>query len=227
MTETADVVIVGSGIVASSVAYHLAEQGCTNVLVIEREQHQGKGSTGKSMGGVRAQFSMPISIRMSLYSIPFFNTFDEVMGHPSGYRAQGYLFVATDPRHMAYLRDNYRKQMEEGLKTAQLLCPDDVRRLAPEIRSDDVIGGSFCSTDGFVDPHSVMMGFMQKAMERGVELMRDTEVTGIQVDARGVCGVETSAGTIAGRAVVNAAGAWAGKVAKLAGVDLPVEPLRR
>src|SRR3979411_1624018 len=130
MTETADVVIIGSGIVGSSVAYHLAEQGCTNVVVIEREQHQGKGSTGKSMGGVRAQFSMPISIRMSLYSIPFFNTFEEVM-QTSGYRAQGYLFVATDPRHMAYLRDNYQKQVEEGLKTAQLLCPEDVRRLAP------------------------------------------------------------------------------------------------
>ena len=225
--KSADVIIIGGGIVGASVAYHLTEAGCRNVVVIEREQHLGKGSTGKSMGGVRAQFSMPISIRMSLYSIPFFNAFEEVMGHPSGYRAQGYLFVATDPRHMAYLRDNYRKQVEEGLKTAQLLCPDDVRRLAPEIRSDDVIGGSFCSTDGFVDPHSVMMGFMEKAMERGVELMRDTEVTGIQVDARGVCGVETGKGTIAGRVVVNAAGAWAGKVARLAGVELPVEPLRR
>jgi sarcosine oxidase subunit beta len=225
--KSADVIIIGGGIVGASVAYHLTEAGCRNVVVIEREQHLGKGSTGKSMGGVRAQFSMPISIRMSLYSIPFFNTFDEVMGHPSGYRAQGYLFVATDPRHMAYLRDNYQKQVEEGLTTAQLLCPDDVRRLAPEIRSDDVIGGSFCSTDGFVDPYSVMTGFMEKAVERGVELMRDTEVTGIQVDARGVRGVETSRGTITGRVVVNAAGAWAGKVAKLAGVDLPVEPLRR
>jgi len=109
----------------------------------------------------------------------------------------------------------------------QLLCPEDVRRISPEIRSDDVIGGSFCSTDGFVDPHSVMMGFMLKAMEEGVELLRDTEVTGIQVDRRGVCAVETNQGTIAGRTVVNAAGPWAGKVAQLAGVDLPVEPLRR
>jgi sarcosine oxidase subunit beta len=179
------------------------------------------------MGGVRAQFSMPISIRMSLYSIPFFDRFDEVIGHPSGYRPQGYLFVATDPRHMAYLRDNYRKQVEAGLKTVHLLCPEDVRRLAPEIRADDVIGGSFCSTDGFVDPHSVMTGFMQKAMERGVELMRETEVTGIRTDGQGVCGVETAKGPIAGRVVVNAAGPWAGLVAGLAGVDLPVEPLRR
>ena len=224
---TADVIIIGGGIVGSSVAYHLTEAGCRNIVVLERESHQGKGSTGKSMGGVRAQFSMPISIRMSLYSIPFFNHFEEVMGHPSGYRSQGYLFVATDPRHMAYLRENYGKQVAAGLQTVQLLSPDDVRHIAPEIRSDDVIGGSFCSTDGFVDPHSVMMGFILKAMDRGVTLMRDTEVIAIQTDSQGVCGVETTQGTISGRVVVNAAGAWAGKVAALAGVDLPVEPLRR
>jgi len=225
--RAADVIIIGGGIVGSSVAWHLTEAGCRSVVVIEREAHQGKGSTGKSMGGVRAQFSMPISIRMSLYSIPFFGRFEEVMGHPSGYRAQGYLFVATDPRHMLYLRENYAKQLAVGLKTVHLLDPDDVRQIAPEIRSDDVIGGSFCSTDGFVDPHSVMTGFMLKAMERGVELMRATEVIGIRADARGICGVETSRGAIAGRVVVNAAGAWAGLVARLAGVDLPVEPLRR
>jgi sarcosine oxidase, subunit beta len=225
--KAADVVIIGGGIVGSSIAYHLTEAGCRNVVVLEREAHQGKGSTGKSMGGVRAQFSMPISIQMSLYSIPFFSRFDEVMGYPGGYRPQGYLFVATDPKHMAYLRENYTKQVAAGLKTVELLTPDDVRRIAPEIRSDDVIGGSFCSTDGFVDPHSVMMGFMQKAEERGVELLRETEVIGIQTDAQGISGVETSRGAIATRVVVNAAGAWAGKVAAMAGVDLPVEPLRR
>ena len=225
--KSADVIIIGGGIVGSSVAYHLTEAGCRNVVVLERETQQGKGSTGKSMGGVRAQFSLPLSIKMSLYSIPFFDRFDEVMGHPSGYRPQGYLFVATAPRHMDYLRENYTRQVAEGLKNVHLLAPDDVRRLAPEIRTDDVIGGTFCSTDGFVDPHSVMTGFMLKAMERGVELMRETEVTAITTDTRGVTGVETNRGPIAGRVVVNAAGAWAGKVAALAGIDLPVEPLRR
>src|ERR1700704_6647705 len=95
MPETADVVIIGSGIVGSSVAYNLAEQGCTNVLVIEREAHQGKGSTGKSMGGVPAQFATPVNIQMSRYSIDFFGTFDEVVGHPADYRPHGYLFCAT------------------------------------------------------------------------------------------------------------------------------------
>src|SRR5438270_263035 len=98
--DSADVIIIGGGIVGSSIAYHLTEAGCRNVLVIERETSQGKGSTGKSMGGVRAQFATPINIRMSLHSIAFFSAFDEVMGHPSGYRPQGYLFVATTPAHM-------------------------------------------------------------------------------------------------------------------------------
>ncbi len=179
------------------------------------------------MGGVRAQFATPVNIQMSIYSIPFFSRFEEVMGYPCGYKSQGYLFVATEERHMNYLRANYEKQVALGLKSVQLIGADEIRRLAPEIRSDDIIGGSFCATDGFVDPYSVMTGFMQKAIERGVELMRETKAIGVQRDARGVCGVQTSRGTLASRVVVNAAGPWAGLFAKVAGVDLPIEPLRR
>ena len=225
--DSADVIIIGGGIVGSSIAYHLAEAGCRDVLVLERETQQGKGSTGKSMGGVRAQFATPINIRMSLDSIAFFARFEEVMGHPSGYRPQGYLFVATTPAHLDSLRENYRRQLAEGLQEVRLLDARDVAEVAPELRHDDILGGSFCPTDGFVDPYSVMTGFMRMAMERGVRLLRDTAVTGIAVDARGVTGVETSRGFVAGRTVVNAAGAWAGIVARLAGVPLPVEPLRR
>jgi len=224
---SADVVIIGAGIVGSSIAYHLTEAGCRNVLVLERESQQGKGSTGKSMGGVRAQFSTPVSIRMSLYSIPFFRQFEEAVGHPSGYRGQGYLFVATDERHLRYLRTNYELQVSLGLKTVELLAPADVVHMVPQLRPDGILGGSFCSTDGFVDPHSVMTGFMLRAIENGARLVRNAEVTAIERDAAGVCAVRTSADRIATRTVVNAAGAWAGLVAKLAGVDLPVEPLRR
>src|SRR6476660_8806048 len=108
--QTADVVIIGGGIVGSSIAWHLTEAGCRDVLVIERESAQGKGSTGKSMGGVRAQFSTPINIQMSLYAIPFYTSFDERLGHPAGYRPQGYLFCATNEKHISYLRTNFDKQ---------------------------------------------------------------------------------------------------------------------
>src|SRR5881394_2789375 len=185
MTETADVVIIGSGIVGSSVAYHLAQQGCTNVLVIEREAHQGKGSTGKSMGGVRAQFATPVNIKMSKYSIDFFSKFDEVVGHPADYRAHGYLFCATNEKHLAYLKTNRELLSTLGVTNVEWVQAKDIAQMVPQLRVDDILGGTFCPTDGFVDPHSVMMGFMLNAREKGVRLWLDTEVTGIDVECGG------------------------------------------
>ncbi len=225
--ETAEVVIVGGGIVGSSIAWHLAAAGCTGVLVIEREKQQGLGSTGKSMGGVRAQFATPVNIRMSLYSIPVFRDFEELTGRPSGYRGHGYLFVATSERHLEYLRRNLERQRAEGLQRAEFIPASEVVRMVPQLRADDILGGSFCPTDGFVDPHLVMTGFMERALELGARLWRGVEVTGIERDARGVAGVETTRGRVATRRVVNAAGAWAAGVAAMAGVELPVVPLRR
>jgi sarcosine oxidase, subunit beta len=225
--QTAEVVIIGGGIVGSSIAWHLTHAGCKNVLVIERESSQGKGSTGKSMGGVRAQFSTPVNIQMSLYSIPFYAKFEEVVGYPADYRPQGYLFLATKDSHLAYLRDNFARQQKLGLTTTRLLPADEIRAMLPQLRSDDVLGGSFCSTDGFVDPYSVMNGFMTSAIEHGATLWKKTEVTGIAKDQQGAFRVETTRGQVSTRMIVNAAGAWAAQIAKFLDVDLPVEPLRR
>ncbi len=227
MTETADVVIIGSGIVGSSVAYHLAEAGCPNVLVVEREAHQGQGSTGKSMGGVRAQFATPVNIQMSRYSIDFFAQFDETVGHPADYRPHGYLFVATSERHLAYLQANHARQAAHGVDNVSFVSRADIIEIVPQLRTDDIVGGTFCPTDGFVDPHSVMMGFMLRARERGVRLWLDTAVTGIETEGGQVTSVVTTRGRIATRNVVNAAGPWAAAVARMAGAALPVEPLRR
>src|ERR1700732_3777008 len=135
--QTADVVIVGGGIVGSRIAYHLTANGCRNVLVIERESAQGKGSTGKSMGGVRAQFSTPVSIQMSLYSISFYASFEERLGLPCDYRPASYLFCATSEKHIAYLRSNYAQQVKMGLKSARLLEGDEIRGMFPQLRGDD------------------------------------------------------------------------------------------
>jgi sarcosine oxidase subunit beta len=227
MPATADVVIIGAGIVGSSIAFHLTEAGVRNVLVIERETRQGLGSTGKSMGGVRAQFATDVNIRMSMYSIPFFARFEEATGRPSGYKPHGYLFMATTDGHMNYLRTNHSRQKAQGLKNVELLSPDDIRKVLPRLRSDDIIGGSFCPTDGFVDPDSVMTGFMARAIEHGVQLWRGTQVTGICTEHATISGVTTTNGDVQSPVVVNAAGPWAAAIARMAGADLPVQPLRR
>jgi sarcosine oxidase, subunit beta len=225
--ETSDIVIVGGGIVGASIAWHLTEAGCRNLLIVERESHQGKGSTGKSMGGVRAQFATAVNIQMSMYSIRFYAEFDERLGQPGGYRPQGYLFVATRPSHLEYLRTNQILQRSLGLTQAHMLNRDDIKTRVPQLFSGDILGGSFCSTDGFVDPYSVMTGFTSCATERGARLWRSTEVIAIHRDSIGIVGIETTRGPVSTRVVVNAAGPWAAQVAELAGVDLPVQPLRR
>ena len=197
------------------------------MVLLERESSQGKGSTGKSMGGVRAQFATPVNIQMSLFSIPFFRDFEQTLGYPSGYRAQGYLFVATAERHLEYLRVNRELQLKLGLSNVEALSREGVLNLCPQLRSDDILGGNFCPADGFVDPHSVMTGFTIRAVEQGARVIREAEVTGIARDAKGVSAVETRLGNISTRIVVNAAGPWAAGIAQMVGVDLPVAPLRR
>jgi sarcosine oxidase subunit beta len=225
--QTAEVVIVGGGIVGASIAWHLTEAGFRNVLILERESHQGKGSTGKSMGGVRAQFATRPNIQMSLYSIPFYASFDERLGQPGGYRGQGYMFVATKQAHLDYLQTNQKLQKSLGLRQARMISRDDIVTTVPQLRADDILGGSFCPTDGFVDPYSVMVGFTTSACEKGATIWRSTEVTAIHRDGAGIIGVETTRGPVSAPVVVNAAGAWAAQVAALAGIELPVEPMRR
>jgi sarcosine oxidase, subunit beta len=224
--QTADVVLIGGGIVGSSIAYHLVAAGCKNVLVIERETAQGKGSTGKSMGGVRAQFSTPVNIQMSLYSIPFYASFEERLGYPCDYRPQGYLFCATSEKHLAYLQANYEKQVAIGLKDVRLVTGDEIRTMFPQLRGDDILGGSFCSTDGFVDPYSAMIGFMTWASDHGATLWKNTTVTAIR-QKQGKFEIATTRENVSTPVVVNCAGAWAASIAKMVGIDLPVEPLRR
>lgn len=227
MIETADVVIIGGGIVGSSVAYHLTDLGCTKVLIIEREAQQGLGSTAKSAGGVRAQFASAVNIEMSRYSIDFFSRFEELTGITAQYRPHGYLFIATRAAHLDQLAANRQIQAAHGLTNVQAVTRDDIVSIIPQINSRDILGGNFCPSDGFVDPYSVMVGFAQRAKERGARVLLDTEVSGIEIDCGRVKGVATTRGYVATPVVVNAAGPWAKGIAAMAGVELPVEPLRR
>src|SRR6202035_1660122 len=170
-------------------------------------------------GGVRAQFSTPVNIQMSLYSIPFYASFEERLGYPCDYRPQGYLFCATNEKHMAYLRANHEKQVAMGLKNVRLVAGDEIRSWFPQLRGDDIVGGSFCPTDGFVDPYSAMIGFMTWASDHGATLWKNASVTGIARNLAdgGSFEVATARDSVSTPVVVNCAGAWAASIAKMAG----------
>lgn len=227
LPKTAEVVIIGSGIVGASIAYHLTQAGYRDVWMLERECIQGLGSTGRATGGVRAQFSHLMDIQMSLYSIQFFQRFQEETGVDPGYRPNGYLFLATEKRQLETLRKLVTVQQQAGVRQAKLVDLEDIKAMVPLLLTEDVLGGSYCSIDGFIEPLSVMQGFTRRALERGAQLLLETEVTGLGIQGGKIQGVATNRGKIATHTVVNAAGAWARRVAALAGIDLPVQPLRR
>jgi sarcosine oxidase subunit beta len=226
---TFEVAILGAGVMGASVAWHLAARGCKDVVVIDRAPSRGSGSTGRATGGFRAQFSTPVNIRMSLLSREKLLRFPEEVGMDSGYRPRGYLFLAKDEEQMAALRSIRPLQRAEGVPVEEV-GPEDVRRLNPAVRLDGIPGGSFCPIDGFIRPMDILTGYAEAARRLGVRFEMGAEVTGFFVEKRlpgRVLWVETSSGPIAARHVVNAAGAWAGTLARLAGADVPVSPLRR
>jgi sarcosine oxidase, subunit beta len=223
MIKGADTVIIGGGVVGASIAYHLAKRGMTDVLIIERERQQGMGSTGKATGGVRAQFETDININMSLYSIDFFENWD----HYSGYDPKGYLFFATTDDEFQYLRRNVEKQRSLGVRGVELLDQKSVKKILPLMNCNDITGGTFGSRDGFIDPFSVMEGFTTEAVGRGVRIEFGTKALAIDAEAGEVRGVLTDRGRIDCRNVVLCAGAWAKVLSATAGINLPIEPMRR
>ncbi|HEY0078543.1 MAG TPA: FAD-dependent oxidoreductase [Pyrinomonadaceae bacterium] len=226
--RTAEVVIVGGGVIGASVAYHLAARGCRDVLVLERGRQPGEGSTGRATGGFRAQFSTAINVRLSLLAREKLLRFREEIGVESGYRQCGYLFLASDESQLAALYAGQNVQKAEGLEEARRVSVDEAARLNPSIETEGLAGGVFCPTDGFIRPMQILRGYTEAAARLGVRFEYGTEHTGFRLDARGrIEAVSTNREVVAVGQVVNAAGAWAAEVAARAGMELPVVPLRR
>ena len=218
-----EIIIIGGGVVGASVAYHLTERGAKDVLILERETRQGEGSTGKATGGVRAQFETEINIRLSLYSIEFF----EKWNFDTGYEPRGYLFFATDEKQFDYLKGNVEKQKSLGVKDVGVVDRKAIAEICSILNCADIAGGSFGARDGFINPLAVMDGFTRKATERGARIEFDTRVLSIETKDGKVRSVETNKGGIEAEKIVVCSGAWAKPLALTAGIDLPVEPQKR
>jgi sarcosine oxidase subunit beta len=226
--KTASVVIIGAGVIGASVAYHLARRGWREILVLDQSGGPGHGSTGKATGGFRAQYATPINVRLSLLSRDKLRCFTEETGGNAGYHGAGYLWLASTTAELEVLRTARRVQHQEGLSEAVEVGPQDIARLNPAVHLDEVIGGAFCPSDGFIRPLGILEGYLTAARRLGVEVEWQVEVTGLRLGpGNRVAVVETSRGPVSAGAVVNAAGAWAAQVASWASIDLPVVPLRR
>jgi FAD-dependent oxidoreductase domain-containing protein 1 len=226
-----DIVVIGGGIIGSSTSYNLVNDGFDgDILVIEKDPTYEFASSTLSAGGVREQFSLPENIKISQYSINIFENFDEVMevnGEPAHaeFKQRGYLFLA-DETNLPTIKKSYATQKDLGAHVS-LLSVDEIKKLIPHINTDDLVSGCFGARDGYLDPYGILQGYVKKGKNLGIDYLSE-EVTGIDVKGERVEGVITNKGThIQCRIIVNAAGPYAAIVGKMAGIDLPVEPVRK
>jgi len=210
----------------TSTAYHLALQGCQDVLLLERESFFGMQATGKCAGGIRYQFGTEINVRLSLLSLPMLDRFEEELDQPIDLRYCGYLFLLTNEEDVAAFRQNVEMQHRLGVE-AEWLEPAQIAEMVPLLNLEGVPVGTFHARDGLADPNSVVQGYVSGARRLGAKLLNDVEMIGVRVEGGKVRGVVTDQGEVATPVVVNAAGPWAGVVGEMAGVDIPVVPVRR
>ncbi|MHC5905024.1 NAD(P)/FAD-dependent oxidoreductase [Streptomyces sp. S6] len=225
MNTHASVVVIGGGVIGTSVACHLAAAGVRDVVIVERDE-LAAGSTSKAAGGVRAQFSDEVNIRLGARSLEAFARFGEETGHDIGLRRTGYLFLLTTPEEVASFEAGIALQNALGVPS-RLIDPAEARRLNPLITTDGLLAAAYSPDDGHCTPEAVVHGYAAVARHHGVRILRHTSVTDIEVRGETITAVHTTIGRITTSTVVCAAGAWSRSIGAMVGVDLPVQPLRR
>jgi sarcosine oxidase subunit beta len=223
---SADVVVVGGGAMGASAAYHLAEAGAGSVLVLERADALGTGSTGRCAGGFRHQFSSRINVLLSIESIRMITSFQDTHGLPLDVDRDGYLFLVRNEGAWRGFLAGVELQRSLGVD-ARVLSAEEVLEIAPGVSVEGMVGATYCPDDGIADPSGLTLGYATVARRAGAEIRLGIEVRSVDVEGRRAVGVTTGEGRVAAGAVVNAAGPWAAELARTAGVDLPVEPVPR
>lgn len=222
---SAAVVIIGGGVVGTSIAFHLAEAGVSDVVLLERDA-LGSGSTCRAAGGVRAQFSDELNIVLGARSLAAFTRFGSRPGQEIDLHQVGYLFLLSTSEDVAAFERDVALQNELGV-TSRMIDVDEVRTLSPLVDTDGLLAAAFSPDDGHCTPESVVLGYASGARGLGAVLCTGTTVLDIETRADRVTAVVTDQGTITAGAVICAAGAWSAAVGAMVGVSLPVSPLRR
>jgi sarcosine oxidase subunit beta len=204
MRSSADVVIAGGGCMGCSLAWHLAQRGITNVVLLEREPQLGAGSTGKNAGGFRHQFSNSANIELSIESIELMKDFEQIVGTPIDFHQDGYLFLLSKSANVETFRKNVALQKTHGVDV-RWVSNDEAVELSPGLDLTGVKGATYCPSDGVADPNGVTMGFAKGAQAKGVEIVRECEVTGARLKGHRLTDVRTSKGDISTPVLVNAA----------------------
>ena len=221
----ASVVVIGGGVIGVSAAFHLAEAGVPDVLLLDAGPFGG-GSTCKAAGGVRAMFSDAVNIELGARSLEAFARFGERPGQEIDLHRVGYLFLLERPEHVRAMTEAVELQNALGVPS-RMIGPEEARQLSPLISTDGLLAAAWSPTDGHCTPESVVLGYATGARRHGATLVPHCAVTGVHVEDGAVRAVVTPRGTVTTDTVVCAAGPWSQQVGALAGVELPVTPLRR
>lgn len=226
LPSAADVVVIGGGIVGCSAAYHLAAAGAGDVVLLEREESVGRGSTGACAGGFRHQFTTEVNVRLSQASVPMITGFQEAHGIEVDVARDGYLFVVRDETTWAGFQTAVADQRRWGVEV-EVLDAAEAAALVAGLDTRDAAGATFGPADGIADPGALTQGYATLASAAGVSIITRSPVLELLADDAGVHGVRTSAGDISTSTVVLATGAWSAPIARTAGVDLPITPVPR
>jgi len=224
LPQTAEIAIIGGGVIGLSIAYHLARRGLQNVVVIERG-YLAEGASGRNGGGVRQQWSTEINIRLMQESVELCRRFAVDLGVNVWFRQGGYLFLARNAAEVARLEKNIVLQNRCGVAT-RMLSPSAAQDIVPELDLTGIVGASYNPTDGILFPWPFLWGYARQAAAMGARIFTQTPVGGLERQAGGGYLVHTPRGAIRARRVINATGAWSPKLAKLVGVDVPTWPIR-
>jgi sarcosine oxidase subunit beta len=222
MANTADVIIIGAGVQGASLAFHLARRG-VKVVVLEKK-FIAAGATGRSSGLVRMHYDTEVDARLAWESFQYFRNWKEWVGGECGFTRTGFIQIVTAEQEPA-LRVNVAMLQSVGIATL-LITADDIRRLAPSFNTDDITIAAYEPESGYGMPSDTAGALIAAARDRGARLVAECAVTGLKLAGGKVAGVETSQGDYFAPVVVNAAGAWAGPINRMAGLDLPIDTWR-